>query len=121
MAIITGQAGTVVWSGTTFNVTSWEFTPEQKVEETTHAGSGGYQANVPTYKAATGSFTVDYDSAVGVPGLGSSVAFTLTAGSSGLTITGNGYVTSMPIKNDARGLVSVTAEYVTTSTYVINL
>lgn len=123
MAVITGQAGTVTLSGATaLNVKSWEFTAEQKIEETTHAGSGGYQANVPTYKAGSGTFELDYDSTVTFPTWGSAITLTLLAGNTlTKTVVCTGIVNSIPTKNDARGLVTLTFEFTTTSSFTINL
>ena len=107
-----GQSGTVSFSSTAMDVTSWTGTWSAEALDTTNTGSSGHMAS---QVSGPDDFSVEFEGfydSTSQPNatfaVGTAAAFVLTIGGSTKTISFTGRIESLAITNEAKSVVTYT-------------
>jgi len=118
---INGQGGQVNFGGTNFCVSNWNADADVDVLDTTTVCSAGWQENINGIKKVEGTLEIPWDSSASptvqmVPGALASIV--LTIGATAKSFTGSARISKIGVKNEAKGVVTFSASFVSTGPWV---
>jgi len=123
IAAINGQGGVVTFGSNSLCVSNWNADGDVDVLDTTTVCSGGWQENINGIKKLEGTLEIPWDtSAIPTSGVlpivpGAVGTMTLNIGTTPKFITGTGRISKIGVKNEAKGVVTFSASFVSTGVW----